>query len=193
MRFSQLCWWICQPCKLPYAYHQRSLFSLSSGQFKKSIVLGLPWSWVLQAPPKQSYLHTKLPCNLYQKKMQLCVCLVVPELIQGSIRRMLWFMLHYLTFSYQLLHKDIKSPKKNSNRAIQEGPKLVDTYVASLYPPLCKTICVFSTKAPIAFPSCNLLVWIVKWDSYVSVKIVNIYSTILTANQEQNSILQCIK
>jgi len=80
------------------------------------------------------------------------------ELIQGSIRSMMGFMLQYLTLSCQLLHKEGKNPKKNSNRAIQEGPKLVDTYVASLYPPLCKTICVFSTKAPIAFPSCNLLV-----------------------------------
>jgi len=194
MRFSQLCWWICQPCKLPYAYHQRSLFSLSSGQFKKSTILELPWSWVLQVPPKQSYLHTKLPCNLYQKRLQLCVYLMVPELIQGSIRRMLWFMLQYLTFSCQLLHKDSKSPKKNFNRAIREGPKLVDAYVASFNPPPCKTMYVLvGTKMPIAFPSRNLLVWIVKWDSYPPAKIVNGHSTILTSSQEQNSIVQCIK
>jgi hypothetical protein len=71
---------------------------------------------------------------------------------------------------------------------------LVDAYVASFNPWPCKTMYVLvSTKAPIACPSCNLLVWIVKWDSYPSAKIVSGHSTILTANQEQNSILQCIK
>jgi len=81
------------------------------------------------------------------------------ELIQGSIRRMLGFMLQDLTFSCQLLHKERKCPKKNSNRAIQEEPKLVCAYVASFNPPPRKTMYLLvGTKAPIAFPSHNLLV-----------------------------------
>jgi len=132
--------------------------------------------------------------SLYSRKLEICVYLMASELIQGSIRRMLGFMLQDLIFSCQLLHKESKSTKKNSNRAIQEGPKPVDTYTASFNPPPCKTMYVLvGTKAPIAFPSHNLLVWTVKWDSYPSVKIANGHSTILTSNQEQNSILQFIK
>jgi hypothetical protein len=84
---------------------------------------------------------------------------MVSELIQGSMRRMLGFTLQDLTFSCQLLHKESKSPKKNSSRAIKEGPKLVYAYVASFNPPPRKTMYVLvGTKAPTAFPSCNLLV-----------------------------------
>jgi len=76
--------------------------------------------------------HTYIPSYIamYSRKLELCVYLMTSELIQGSIRRMLGFMLQDLTFSYQLLHKESKSPKKNSNRAIQEEPKLVCAYVA---------------------------------------------------------------
>jgi hypothetical protein len=84
---------------------------------------------------------------------------MVSELIQGSVIRMLGFMLQYLTFSCQLLHKESKSAEKNSKRAIQEGPKLVDAYVASFNPPPSETMYVLvGTKEPIAFPSRNLLV-----------------------------------
>jgi len=105
--------------------------------------------------------HTHIPSYIamYSRKLEMCVYLMTSELIQGSIRRMLGFILQDLTFSCQLLRKERKSPKKNSNRTIQEGPKLVDTYVASFNPPPCKTMYVFvGTKAPIAFPSHNLLV-----------------------------------
>jgi hypothetical protein len=105
--------------------------------------------------------HTYIPnyTALYAKKLELCVNLMMSELIQGSSRTMLGFILQDLTFSCQLLHKESKRPKKNSNRAIKEGPKLVYTYVASFNPPPCKTTYVLvSTKAPIAFPSRNLLV-----------------------------------
>jgi len=96
---------------------------------------------------------------LYSRKLQLCVYLMASELIQGSIRRMLGFILQDLNFPCQLLYKESKSPKKNSNRAIQEGSKLVDTYVVSFNSPSRKTVYVLgSTKAPIAFPSHNLLV-----------------------------------
>ena len=140
--------------------------------------------------------HTYIPnyTAMYSRKMQFCVYLKASELFQGSIRRMLGFMLQDLNFSCQLLHKESKIPKKNSNRAIQYGPKLVDTYVASFNSPSPKTLYVLvSTKAPIAFPSHNLLVWIDKWNSYPSVKRGNGHSTILTASQKQNSIQQRIK
>jgi hypothetical protein len=72
---------------------------------------------------------------MYSRKLELCVYLMASEFIQGSIRRMLVFMLQDLTFSCQLLHKESKGPpQKNSNKAIQEGPKLVDAYVASFNP-----------------------------------------------------------
>jgi hypothetical protein len=81
------------------------------------------------------------------------------ELIQVSIRRMLGCMLQDLTFSCQLLQKESKSPKKNYNRAIQEGLKLVYAHVASFNPPPRKTMYVLvGTKVPIAFPSRKLLV-----------------------------------
>ena len=109
--------------------------------------------------------QTTLHCN--PRKPELYIYLMASELIQGSIRRMLGFTLQDITFPCQLLHKESKSLKKNSNRAIQDGPKLVYTYVASFNPPPCKTMYVLvGTKAPIAFPSHNLLVRIVKWDSY---------------------------
>jgi hypothetical protein len=106
---------------------------------------------MLQEPSKQSHLHTKLHCNVFQKT-EIVRYLMTSELIQDSIRRMLGFTLQDLNFSCQLLHEESKIPKKNSNRAIKEGPKLVYSYVASFNPPPSKT------KAPIAFPSHNLLV-----------------------------------
>ena len=140
--------------------------------------------------------HTYIPnyTAMYSRKLELCVYLMASELIQGSIWRILGFMLQDLTFSCQLLHKESKSQRKNSKRAIKDSPKLGYAYVVSFNRPPCKTMYVFvGTKMPIAFPSRNLLVWLIKWDSYPSVKIVNSHSTILTSNQEQNSILQCIK
>jgi len=68
--------------------------------------------------------HTYIPnyTPMYPRKLELCIYLMASELIQGSIRRMPGFKLQGLTFSCQLLCKESKSPKKNSNRAIQEGP-----------------------------------------------------------------------
>ena len=134
MRSSQLCWWICQPCKLPYAYQHRSLLPLSSGQFKKSAIIGLPWSWMLQAPPKQSHLHTKLHCNVFQK--------TVIEHLSHGIRIHSGFnqknaginVTGFNFFTPTLTQRKQRPKKKNSNRAIQEGPKLVDAYVASFNP-----------------------------------------------------------
>jgi hypothetical protein len=68
---------------------------------------------------------------LYPRKLKLCINLMASELILGSIKRTLGFMCKDITFSCTLLHKESKSPKKNSNKAIQEQPKLVDAYVAS--------------------------------------------------------------
>ena len=105
--------------------------------------------------------HTYIPnyTALYPRKLGLCVYLMASELIQGLIRRMLGFILQDLNFSCQLLHKESKNPKENSNRAIKQGPKLAYAYVAPFNPPPCKTMYVFvGTKAPIAFPSHNLLV-----------------------------------
>jgi hypothetical protein len=52
-----------------------------------------------------------------------------------------------------------QKPKKNSNRAIKEGTKLVYAYVASFNFPPCKSMYVLDgTKTPIEFPSHNLLV-----------------------------------
>jgi len=86
---------------------------------------------------------------------------MVSELIQGAVRRMFGFMLQDLSFSCQLLHKESKNPKKNSNRAIKKGPKLTDiySYVASFNTPPCKTMYVLvGTKASIAVTSHNLLI-----------------------------------
>jgi hypothetical protein len=51
------------------------------------------------------------------------------KLIPGAVCRALGFKLQDLTFSCNLT-KNSKSPRKNSNRAAQECPKLADTYAA---------------------------------------------------------------
>jgi hypothetical protein len=72
-----------------------------------------PWTTMklmLQAPPKQSHLHTKLHCNVSQKTEIVNLC--HGTRILGSIRRMLGFMLEDLTFSCQFLHKERKAQIK---------------------------------------------------------------------------------
>jgi len=67
--------------------------------------------------------HTYIPnyTALYPRKLELCVYHMASELIQGSIRRMLGFISQDLTFSYQLLHKESKSPKKTVTGPYKKG------------------------------------------------------------------------
>ena len=127
MRFSQLCWWICQPCELPYAYHHGSLLPLSSGQFKKSTILGLPWSWMLQTPPKQSHLHTKLHCTVSQKTGIVCLSHGI-RINSGFNQKNAGVYLTGFNFFIPTLTQRKQKPKENCNRAIQEGQKLVYAY-----------------------------------------------------------------